>query len=75
MFCITCVYWMLKHLEENKAKDWLKCPVFMAWFHKECFQWLTHLIYYTIKLSNGQKMIRYVVMVLNSLFLLMVLDF
>ena len=36
-FRSTCAYCMGKHMDVDETKAWLRCPVWVQWFHNACF--------------------------------------
>ena len=55
MFRTTNPYYISRHLQENEANNWLRCPACMQCFHETCSHLEVYTIYYTIKLSVGQN--------------------
>ena len=39
-FRSTCAYCMEKHMDVHETKAWLRCPVYVQWFHEACFFFL-----------------------------------
>ena len=52
MFRSLCANCMKKYLEENEAKDWLKCPMCHQRFHEKCLE-LYPLYDFTVNNNNS----------------------